>query len=86
MPEFLGSGKSFEDPIKIEGAKDHFDAINAEYMYIEHLYGKRNEDWMLIKQTLNNIEDKVYDKLEIRCRDGNEIHLHFDITEYFGKF
>ena len=86
MPEYLGSGKSIDDPIRIAGAKDHFDAINAEYLYIENHYGKRNKDWMLIKQTLNNIDDRVYDQLSIRCKNGDEINLHFDITDYFGKF
>ena len=86
MPKYSGSGKSFEDPIHIHGVLDHFAAIDAEYQYIEKHYGKRNKEWMLLKQTLNNIDERIYDQLRIRCADGQEIIIHFDITDHFGKF
>lgn len=37
----VNEGKSIEDTIIITDVNDHFEGINAEYLYIEENFGKR---------------------------------------------
>ena len=37
-------GKSIEDAIIITDVNDHFEGINAEYLYIENKFGRRGLD------------------------------------------
>lgn len=83
--KYSGSGKSLDDPIVIEGAKNNFEGIRAEYMYIEEKYGRRNVDWRLLRQALLESNNKIYDKLAIELKSGDVVEIYFDITNFFGK-
>lgn len=78
-------GKSVEDAIIISHVNDHFEGINAEYLYIEQKFGKRGVDWQLIKQELLNENQKVYDRFIFQLSDQTVISLYFNLTEFFGK-
>lgn len=78
-------GKSIKDAIIISDVDNHFEGINAEYQYIEHKYGRRGVNWLLIRQELLNENQKVYDRIIIQLTNQTEISLYFDLTEFFGK-
>lgn len=82
-----GSGKSFDDAIKIQGAANITEGVMGEYQYLSKIFGERGIDWELEEQRLRSVEEKGkhYDKMDIRLRDGTRKTLYFDITEFFEK-
>ena len=78
-------GKSIEDAIIITDVNDHFEGINAEYLYIENKFGRRGLEWQLVKQELLNENQQVYDRITIQLSDQTEISLFFNLTTFFGK-
>lgn len=87
MPaSFSGSGTS-EDPIQISGVSTNFEAVNAEYEYLRQRFGKKGQDWRLIRQALvKSPAGQLCDQLFIELADGSKVEVWFDITPYFGKF
>ncbi|MHA1966168.1 MAG: hypothetical protein ACW964_00075 [Candidatus Hodarchaeales archaeon] len=51
-------GRSIQDAIIITDVNDHFEGIDAEYLYIEDNHGKRGVGWKLVKQELLNENHK----------------------------
>ncbi len=49
------SGKSLKEAIIILGAKNTFEGISAEKMYITMKFGK---DWDLVSQALYKVDDR----------------------------
>jgi hypothetical protein len=83
---FTGSGTK-ANPIQISGVSTNFEAVRAEYEYLNQRYGKRGVDWKLERQVLIQITDKrMCDVLHIDLADGTKVKLWFDVTPYFGKF
>lgn len=80
-----GNGKSQEEAILIDGAKDEIEGVNAEYDWLEEKFGRQNEKWELIDQLLIEEDDRQYDLLKIRLRNGDINEFWFDITEFFGE-
>jgi hypothetical protein len=79
------NGLSFDDAVIINNASTHFEGIDAEYNFISKKYGNREVDWKLKKQTLIEQAGRFFDQIEIILKNGLEISLYFDITEFFGK-
>lgn len=86
--EYLGgNGSSEKDAVLIHGAHGERDGVDAEYKYLEMVYGPEGERWNRREQSL--LDDggggRSYDELEIDL-DGKNAVIFFDITEYYGKF
>lgn len=79
------NGLSFDDAIIVHNASSHFEGVDVEYNLISQKYGNREIDWKLKKQTLVERAGKFFDQIEIILKNGLEISLYFDITEFFGK-
>lgn len=60
--------------------------ISDEYLFVNTFYGKKDEDWFLESQALVCQNDIDYDLLKIKLKDGKILDLHFDISNFFGKF
>jgi hypothetical protein len=80
-----GDGSSIESAIIIN-ITDRWMGVPAEYDYVQSLYGTRRKDWNLKKQTLHLHDSKYYDILEIELSNGENKTLHFDITNFYGKY
>ncbi|UCG01964.1 MAG: hypothetical protein JSW11_20495 [Candidatus Heimdallarchaeota archaeon] len=78
-------GSTIENAIIISDVHDHFEGINAEYLYLENKFGKRGVEWQLLKQELLNENQNVYDRLIIQLSDKAVINVYFNLTEFFGK-
>ena len=79
------TGESIEQAIIIQ-ANSTPAGIRMEYQWVEQHFGRRGTDWQLVKQALLQEGDRSYDVLHIRLADGTEREIHFDITNFFGKF
>jgi len=80
-----GDGSSIENAVKIIGASGSMQGIRAEYEYLAGKFGIRGRDWELVMQSLLNDGGKDYDLMRVRLKDGTEITVFFDITDFFGK-
>ena len=78
-------GNSIDDAIRITEVNDHFEGIDAEYLFIEDRFGKRGVGWKLVKQELLNEKQQVFDKITIELADQNVKSLYFNLTAFFGK-
>ena len=74
-----GNGTSIEDAIKISDCTD-MEGVDQEYLIMREVFG----EFKMIQQSLLNIDDKMYDKLEIEVK-GERMEIFFDITDFFGK-
>lgn len=79
------SGKTLEDAIKILGARNSLEGIEAEYKYISRIFGKRDEDWRPLIQALLIDKNKQFDHLEILLKSGEKVEFYFDVSDFFGK-
>jgi len=75
-----GDGFSFEEAIKISDC-GNTEGVEQEYLEVR----KRLGNYKLIRQSLQDQSGRMYDVLELKLEDGQEITLYFDITDFFGK-
>ncbi len=75
-----GDGSSFENTIIISEC-DHMEGIEQEYIELRKRFG----NYSLIRQNLLDYNNRKIDKLELKLEDGQQIEVHIDITEFFGK-
>ena len=81
-----GDGSSIDNPVVIH-AKTSAMGVPAEYAYVEKKYGKRDEAWKLkIQYLLKSNSGRDVDLLVVELQNGNEVKIHFDISEFLGKF
>jgi len=76
-----GDGSSYESAIVISDCSNQ-DGVQQEYKEVTKRFG----EYRLIRQVLLENEGKMYDKLELELRNGENIDVYFDITDFFGKF
>ena len=74
-----GDGSSIENAIVISDCNNS-DGIRQEYIEVQARFG----NYKLIQQSLLNVEDQMYDKLELEI-EGEKIEVFFNITDFFGK-
>ena len=74
-----GDGSSIENAIVISDCNNS-EGIRQEYIEVQKRFG----NYELIQQTLLNIENQMYDKLELDI-EGERIEIFFNITDFFGK-
>lgn len=75
-----------KDAIVITGAQTHYDTVAAEYEYLDRIFGKRDEDYRVLKQGLLKADQKHYDVVKIRLSNNDQKTFFFDITESYDKF
>lgn len=80
-----GDGSSMEKAVRIIGAENSAQGVQAEYLYLTERFGMRGRDWSLEMQSLVKKEGKSFDVMMIALKDGRGINVYFDITEFFGK-
>ena len=80
-----GDGSTQEQAIIILGAKGEREGVDAEYRYLEILYGPQGRTWKMVKQSLLAHNKRHFDAVEIDL-GGRTQTFYFDITDYFGKF
>jgi hypothetical protein len=69
----------------ISGAANSMEGISAEYQYLSDNYGKKGVDWNLQLQSLAQDKGKSYDVMMIELKDGTELSVYFEKSEFFGK-
>lgn len=83
---FSGTGTQ-ENPIQISGVTTNAEAVRAEYVYLNDRFGKRGEDWELVRQALISLPSGgMGDLMTVRLADGQTVEIFFDISPYFGKW
>lgn len=85
MIKYKGDGSSKEQVIIILGVEDEFEGADAEYDYLETLFGEQNVNWRLAGQTLITENDKIYDVLVIEDKNQRLRNFWYDITSFYGK-
>jgi hypothetical protein len=76
-----GEGTSIEKPIVIKGAPDNMAGVALEYAVLRGLYPTAKvKNQQLMKQG-----GRSYDVMVLKLRDGRELRVFFDITDFFGK-
>jgi hypothetical protein len=75
-----GDGFSFEEAIKISDCSN-IEGVEQEYIEVR----KRLGNYQLIRQSLQDKNERMYDVLELKLESGREITFYFDITDFFGK-
>ena len=76
-----GDGSSIENAIIISDC-NNTEGVQQEYVEVEKRFG----EYRLIRQVLLEHGDKMYDKLELKLKNGENVDLYFDITHFFGKW
>lgn len=74
-----GDGTSIEKAIIISECNNS-EGIHQEYVEVRKRFG----NYKLIQQSLLNVDNRMYDKLELEI-EGEQIEVFFDITDFFGK-
>ena len=74
-----GDGSSIENAIVISNCNNS-EGIRQEYIEVQKRFG----NYKLIQQSLLNVDERMYDKLELEI-EGKEIDVFFDVTDFFGK-
>jgi len=87
MIEYEGSdGSSVEKSIKVKGASSEMEGVLAEYNWLSKKFGKRGKDWEIESQSLIKKNNNKYDEMTIKLADGTKKRIHFDVTEFYGKW
>ena len=79
-------GVSINDAIRIFGANNADEGINAEYYLIGQIFKSLNKKWEREGQLLIKENGRVYDQLIIRDEEDIVYKVWFDITDFYGKF
>ena len=74
-----GDGSSIDNAIVISQCSN-MEGVKQEYIEARERFG----DYKLIRQSLLNIEGKIYDLLLLDI-NGKEVEVYFDISDFFGK-
>ena len=74
-----GDGSSIENAIVISDCNNS-EGIRQEYIEVQKRFG----NYKMIQQSQLNVENRMYDKLELEIKD-EKIEVFFDITDFFGK-
>ena len=80
-----GPGNTPETAVIIAGAPNSRIGIDAEYYFLEKIFGQPYVDWKLKRQSVLHVKGKVFDRMELELKNGAKKDVYFDITEFFGK-
>jgi hypothetical protein len=80
-----GTGETCELAVVLRGARGAMRGIPAEYRYLTQRLGQRGVDWQLVEQRLFEVDGKHYDHFRLALKDGREVEVYFDISEFYGR-
>jgi len=85
-----GDGTSVEKAAIIENAANHFEGVDAEYVWLETQFGPQGDAWECTEQSLIEENDRLYDVLKVEFsvkagdyKKGDVAYFYFDITEFY---
>lgn len=82
----VGKGEIFESAVKIKFAKNLSEGIEAEYKYLEKIYGIKDVDWKQIGKDSYKVKKKQYELIHIYVTAKDTFAtIYFDITDFYGK-
>ena len=81
---FFNNGSTKEQAIIINAPSDKL-GVDAEYKYLESIYGEQNVHWRLDEQKLFVEDNKYYDILIIELINNQLLTFWFDINSFYGK-
>jgi hypothetical protein len=84
MKMFFNNGSTKEQAIIISASNEK-SGVDAEYEYLESIYGEQNVDFRLDEQNLFVEDNKYYDMLVIELRNNQLLTFWFDINSFYGK-
>ena len=79
-----GPGNSFNNAIRIIGAKTEWLGIDSEYKLLAILYAIIGLEWELLFQELIVNDNKAYDILVVKDSKGRIAKFYFDISSFFN--
>lgn len=79
-----GAGSSAENAVIIN-ATSSLVGVPEEYSYVGRMCGKKGVDYTSVTQILVNHNERNYEVLNIKMKDGSVRTFWFDITSFFGK-
>ena len=81
-----GTGESFREAVKINGARNQTDGVAAEYYYISNIHGARGSDWYLVGQTVVREKNKIVDVVEIQLSSASDRRIYyFDVSDFLSR-
>ena len=80
-----GDGSSKETAFVIN-ATNSIVGVAAEYKFIEKQCGREDTDWERDLQMVLRSDNKSYDLIVVKLKNGGEKSFFFDITKFYGKF
>ena len=74
----------------VSDATNHFEGVDAEYVWLEMQFGPQGEKWERLEQSLIEEDERLLDVLKVEFYDkvdgykkGDITYFYFDITEFF---
>jgi hypothetical protein len=80
-----GSGASLAQAIAIRGVPNGIFGVAIEYQILDRLFGRRDIDWKLDLQMLDEHDGRHYDILTVILASGGKRRVFFDITDFYAK-
>jgi hypothetical protein len=81
-----GTGDSFHEAVKINGARNQSDGVAAEYYFITKIHGMRGTDWFLVGQTVVREKNKIVDVVEIQLKSADDRRIYyFDASDFLSN-
>jgi hypothetical protein len=77
-----GDGSSCAEAIQVVGAPNERAGVEAEYAWLAH----HHPNGKVAKQALVQCGDRPADRITVLAADGTTQDVHFDISDFFGKF
>lgn len=81
VKDSFNDGSSYEKAIVIQ-EKSETTGVDAEYKWIRIYY----PGCKIKGQSLSFHQNKPYDIIDITTSDGKDVSIHFDISNFYGKF
>jgi hypothetical protein len=83
LAEFTGGPGYSEETAIVIHANDNKTGVNAEYWYLNYMYGR---GWQLMEQHLIGDDESTekYDVVTVQFVDQRIVHFYFYITHIFG--
>ncbi|MBI2417630.1 MAG: hypothetical protein HYV28_06945 [Ignavibacteriales bacterium] len=81
-----GAGTSIREAIKIIGAQNDREGVDAEYRFLARIFSVIRLHFTVLFQELFRNKDGYYDRLVLMDENGKISEIWFDITECYGKW
>lgn len=86
QPVFIDrDGSTLGKAVLIKQVGSYSESIGQKYKYLEENFGVEGKDYVIKKQNLRFVKDRVYDETIIELPSKEEKTLYFDITGPFNE-